>query len=269
MMLHLVGMWLIYALSACLITGLVASMADRIRAHRAEIAASREYQLRNERILTVATMAAGAAHDLGTPLSTMSVVLGEMADEDQSSPQLKEDIALLRSQIDLCKNRLAQLVANSQNQQPCIQSAKECAVQVMDEWQLLRPDIDLKFNCPDLFPYKIQADFSLKAALINLLNNAADASPHFVELKLTYETNTVVFQIRDQGTGFLPSIMEQPGVASISTKQEGLGLGLQLSAATIEKLNGTVRLYNAHKGDSTEPSGAITEVRLPEIDNNE
>ena len=263
MMLHLAGMWLIYSLSAVLITGLVASMADRIRTHRAEIATNRENQLRSERIMSVATMAASAAHDLGTPLSTMSVVLGEMADDHNNNPQLSNDIALLRSQIEICRDRLSGLVASSQNQKPVVQSAHAFTLQVLDEWQLLRPGIKVKFLCPDSFPFQIEADQALKAALINLLNNAADASPDYVELELTHETDTVLYKIRDNGSGFLPDISERAGLTTISTKEEGLGLGLQLSAASIEKLNGIVRLYNLHTESSHGPSGAITEVSLP------
>ncbi|WP_062265171.1 sensor histidine kinase [Endozoicomonas arenosclerae] len=263
MMLHLAGMWLVYSLSACLITGLVASMADRIRTHRAEIAVSRENQLRSERILSVATMAASAAHDLGTTLSTMSVVLGEMADDHKGNAELKDDIALLRSQIEICRSRLAGLVATSQEQKPVVQNAHEFGLQVLDEWQLLRPGIEIGFHCTASQPLNVEADSSLKAALINLLNNAADASPNHVELELTHEEDMVLFKIRDQGAGFVPDISERPGYTTISTKEEGFGLGLQLSAASIEKLNGIVRLYNAYTGNNPEPCGAITEIRLP------
>ncbi len=253
---HLTGMWITFTVSACLVTGIVAPMADSLRTHRAKVAENREQQLRSERILSVAITAAGAAHELGTPLSTMSVLLKDMSEEHKDSAPLSDDIALLRSQIALCKKRLTSIVNNSQTQQAARQSAKAFVLRVLDEWQLLRPSVKVEPLYADNFSGVIQADQALEMALINLLNNAADASPNFVEVSLRQTSDSVILQIRDKGESLAESVSQSPGFITSSSKRDGLGLGLQLSAATIESQGGIVRLYKA------EPVGTITEIQL-------
>ena len=86
--LHLVGMWVNFVLSAGIIAFFVARMAQAIRMRDAELARQKEDALRNERIVALGTLAAGAAHELGTPLSTMAVVLGEMTQDYADEPEL-------------------------------------------------------------------------------------------------------------------------------------------------------------------------------------
>ena len=109
--LHLFGMWVNFLVSAVIIAWLVARMAQAIRTRDAQIARQREDALRNERIVALGTLAAGAAHELGTPLSTMAVVLGEMAHEHATDGELGRDIATLRTQVDVCKHTITRMVA--------------------------------------------------------------------------------------------------------------------------------------------------------------
>jgi signal transduction histidine kinase len=110
--LHLFGMWVNFLMSALIIAWLVARMARAIRTRDAEIARQREDALRNERIVALGTLAAGAAHELSTPLSTMAVVLGEMAHDHRASDgALSRDIAALRTQVDVCKHTITRMVA--------------------------------------------------------------------------------------------------------------------------------------------------------------
>ncbi|MGC1519458.1 MAG: sensor histidine kinase, partial [Azonexus sp.] len=101
--LHLLGMWLTFAVSALMIAWFVVRMTRLIRQRDAELAATREQALRDERIIAIGTLAAGAAHELGTPLATMSLLAGELARDPQLPDAAHEDIALLRQQIVACK----------------------------------------------------------------------------------------------------------------------------------------------------------------------
>ena len=101
--LHLLGMWLTFAVSALMIAWFVERMTRLIRQRDAELAAAREQALRDERIMAIGTLAAGAAHELGTPLATMALLAGELVRDPQLPPAAREDIALLRQQIAACK----------------------------------------------------------------------------------------------------------------------------------------------------------------------
>ncbi|WP_194842475.1 ATP-binding protein [Endozoicomonas sp. OPT23] len=256
--LHLGGMWMTFSISACLVTGVVAGMADAIRSHRAEINASREQRLRDERILAVATTAAGAAHELATPLSTMSVLLGEMSSEC-SDTAMSEDINLLQTQVGLCKKRLDNIVLASRNQAIVAKPVADVVEELLNEWQLFRPEANIQYTSSETPDCLIEADQSLIMAMINLLDNSADASPDFIGLKVMRNENRVVLQIEDHGRGVLSKVASQPGATDLTTKKEGHGLGLQLSVATVERLSGHVRLYTGSAG------GTITEVSLPEV----
>src|SRR5262249_5056158 len=108
---HVIGMWVNFVLSAGLIAFFVGRMARAIRARDAQLARQKEIALRNERIVALGTLAAGAAHELGTPLSTMAVILNELAQDHADEPELSRDLATLRQQVGACKQTITHMVA--------------------------------------------------------------------------------------------------------------------------------------------------------------
>src|SRR5574343_1951399 len=101
--LHLIGMWLSFVISAAIISWIIVRMTRQIRERDGELAAAREQALRDERVVAMGTLAAGAAHELGTPLGTMALLAGELAHDPALNDAAREDIALLRQQIAVCK----------------------------------------------------------------------------------------------------------------------------------------------------------------------
>jgi two-component system sensor histidine kinase RegB len=254
------GMWLSFALAAALITFFVARMAEQLRRQEQYQAQRREESMRDQQLLAVATQAAGAAHELGTPLATMSVLLKELR-QDYHEPQLSEDLALLQSQVQLCKESLRQLVrAAEADRRQAIheQTVREWVESVLQRWHLMRPEATYRFHCmgkgssPRILP---PAD--LGQSLLNLLNNATDASPDNLEVRLDWDPQWITLTIRDHGAGVPLAIAEQIGRPFITTKGKGFGLGLFLSQASVTRAGGTVKLYNHEDG------GTLTELRLP------
>lgn len=254
------GMWLSFALAAALITFFVARMAEQLRHQEQFQAQRREESMRDQQLLAVATQAAGAAHELGTPLATMSVLLKELRQEHRD-PQLGEDLALLQSQVQLCKESLTQLVraAEADRRQAVVeQTVREWVESVMQRWHLMHPEATFQFHClgkgsaPKLMP---PADLS--QSLLNLLNNATDACPDDLDIRLDWNEQWIKVTIRDHGAGVPLAIAEQIGRPFITTKGKGFGLGLFLSQASVTRAGGTVKLYNHEDG------GALTELRLP------
>ncbi len=257
--LHLMGMWFTFVISAALINYFVVLMATALRKQQLAIADARERQLRDESILAIASQAAGAAHELGTPLSTMAVLLNDLASESDISPEFSDDILLLRSQVDECKKRLNHLVNESQHEKQSFAEVKEFVLRVLDQWQLLRPGISPLFN-PSGWQHdnaRIKLDLTLYQAMIALLNNAADACPDNIEVCLSMMESNVIITINDQGPGISEDVAKQLGTALHSSKKSGMGLGYLLSQSSIERLGGQVRLYNRL------PTGTRTEIILP------
>lgn len=258
--LHVLGMWLGFVLSATIIAWFVVQMAEAVRNRDEALARVREEILRNERIVVLGTQAASAAHEMGTPLATMAVVIGELRhDVPDSQSALHESLAILDEQVRGCKRILDKIMANAQDSgatQP--QPADRLMAEILDEWQLLRPAAQYHYRCSGVQPAPgINADVTLRAALMNLLNNAADAGPQPIEIHADWNVSGFTLEIRDHGSGLSEEAALKAGSAFFTTKAGGRGVGLLLANATIERIGGTVRLFNRSEG------GAATELTLP------
>ncbi len=261
--LHLVGMWLNFLVSAVIICGFVVRMAAAIRRRDAQLAKQKEDALRNERIVALGTLAAGAAHALSTPLSTMAVVLGEMADEHGHPPQLAADIATLRDQVASCKQTITRMVAAAGQARAEGGSAlplDEFIHATLDRWQLMRPSVCIAQSIDGVMPGpSIVAEQTLEQAITNLLDNAADASAQTVELECRWDRERLYLEIRDRGPGLTSELEARIGDGFFTTKPagEGNGIGLLLARATVERLGGFIRLRPREGG------GAVTQLELP------
>ncbi|MDP2829784.1 MAG: ATP-binding protein [Sulfuricellaceae bacterium] len=259
--LHLTGMWLTFVLSAFVIAFFVVRMREAIRERDRQIAAAREDTLRNERIVALGTLAAGAAHELGTPLATMAVLTHELQQDYAAQPELAEDLKILREQVDVCKGILSGILASAG------QARGEDAQRIrldqfldalLERWYLMRPQVlaSVKWHSAGIAPL-IAADQTLMQALLNLLNNAADASPHSVEVEGSWQDEHLQISILDRGPGLSPEVIQRAGEAFFTTKKQGFGIGLFLANATIERFGGQVSLRNREGG------GAVTDISIP------
>jgi two-component system, sensor histidine kinase RegB len=254
--LHVLGMWMGFVFSAATIAFFVVKMAEAVRERDERLARVREETLRDERIMALGIQAAMAAHELSTPLSTIAVISNELQHAEQS-PECRESLTMLDNQVKNCRRILDKL----------LREAREGEVReplplflagTLDEWKLLRPNVVFRYRASDdgTTPF-IAADKGLRSALLNLLNNAADASPNDVEIEATWRDHSLNLEIRDKGKGLGPEAIAKAGSAFFTTKEEGKGLGLMLANASIERLGGKVRLFNREGG------GATTIVTLP------
>jgi two-component system, sensor histidine kinase RegB len=272
---HIFGMWCNFALSAALITFVIVRMANALREQQLELNNRRESALHGEQLLAVATLAAGTAHELGTPLATMTLVLDEIQnglDEVRSEPtrgndeQLRSDIATLKQQTQICRATLKKLVNTAEthrHQQFITQRADEFLCEVLERWQVVRPAARHRLHVSDASSIEsgavplIRVDEALRQAIIHLLDNGADTQSGPIELQLSWNDAIIELRIRDHGAGIPLEIAEQLGKPFVTNKGGGLGLGLFLSHATIERCGGDIRLYNHPTG------GTEAVLRLP------
>jgi two-component system sensor histidine kinase RegB len=270
---HVMGMWLGFVISAVVVAYFVVQMAQAVRSRDEMLVRVREEILRNERIVALGTQAAGAAHELGTPLSTMAVVIGELRHDVEARSEWRDALTILDEQVRGCKRILDKIMANAQDSGAAsLQAADRLVAEVLDEWQLLRPTAQYQYSSPGSPPDKgtrgsgrqgevpaplISMDATLRAAMMNLLNNAADASPQAIEIRADWDSANFKLEIRDHGNGLSGEAATKAGSAFFTTKTGGHGLGLFLANATIERMGGSVRLFNSEEG------GATTLLTLP------
>ena len=256
---HVIGMWLGFVISAVVVAYFVVKMAQAVRSRDETLARIREETLRNERIVALGTQAAGAAHELGTPLSTLSVIIGELKRDNAVLPEQRDDLAILDDQVRICKRILGKLLVNAQDAvTPATLPLEQFLSATLDEWQLLRPSVHYRYHASGTQPAPyLHIDQTLHAALLNLLNNAADASPDEIDIQAHWDADSFTLSIHDHGQGLTPEAASRAGSAFFTTKEEGRGLGLFLANATVERMGGKVRLFNREGG------GATTEIILP------
>jgi two-component system sensor histidine kinase RegB len=260
---HTVGMWLGFVLSAGLIAHFVERMGETLRANERSLGEARERALRDERVVAVATLAAGAAHELSTPLATMALVTTELAEEyprDQY-PELHRDLEVLRSQIRKCKESLSIISAGAGADRA--DAARPMTIDsfvrhAVAEVRRLRPgaEISVRNDGPRPAP-QIIVERTLNQALLNVLHNAVDASPSDVRVTCQWNGEHVTIEVQDHGPGMSLKSM-QPGAAPArSTKSSGLGLGLFLTHSALSHLGGDISFADAPGG------GARVTVNLP------
>lgn len=259
--LHMIGMWLNLAMSAGLITFFVVRMAAALRQHAERLAEKREQSIRDAQLLGIASVAAGAAHELSTPLSTMSVLLKDLR-SDYHEPALQEDLALLQEQVGLCKQSLQQMVRRAEltpSHPVRVEPVDVWMKALLARWQLMRPEASWQLQpMPVGAMPLIKASPELGQAMLNLLNNAVDACPDDITITMEWDQKRLRLLIRDHGPGVPLHIAEQIGTAFVTTKgKKGFGLGLFLSHAAVERMGGSVKLFNQDAG------GTLTEVLLP------
>ncbi|MDO6565359.1 ATP-binding protein [Amphritea sp. 1_MG-2023] len=260
--LHLAGMWLNFIVTTILITWFVVNIRENLQRQERQLKHARESNLRNQQLLSLATMAAGTAHEMGTPLATMRVLLHEIKLDHGDDTELLEDIDILQAQVDNCSDHLKQLAESVRQEQNESRSlpAKQFFHQIMQRWQLIRPTA--QFNPPIINltdAAKVFSSIPLQQAFINLLNNAADASADPLQIEVSADTQQIIFTIRDQGPGIPLEQAEKLGSPFITTKGKGLGIGLFLTASALDSYGGEVCLFNHPQG------GTLTEVKLPMI----
>jgi two-component system sensor histidine kinase RegB len=255
---HVMGMWLGFFISAVVIAYFVTQMAQAVRNRDEQLARVREEILRNERIVALGTQAAGAAHEMGTPLATMAVLIGELQhDLGTEQDELRDNLAILDEQVRACKRILDKILSSAQHEGDTrLQSSDSLMSEVLNEWQLLRPTAHYDYLASATTGL-LNVDTTLRAALMNLLNNAADASPSGITIRPHCSATQFILTIVDQGDGLSEEVALKAGSAFFTTKSAGRGLGLFLANATVERLGGTVRLFNNPQG------GASTELTLP------
>jgi two-component system sensor histidine kinase RegB len=262
---HLVGMWLGFTVSAALVAGFVSRIGQNLRENDRLVAEAREKMLDSERMLALGALAAATAHELGTPLTTMAVLAGELHDTQAANPELAADLALLRQEIARCKEILSSLAASAGQIRG--EGASSVALdafldQTLERWRDTRPALqfDCRFGGTTPAP-RIAADRTLGQALVNLLDNAADASPARIELQGGWNADELQLDIRDFGSGLAPEIVAQVGQPFFTTKQEnGLGIGFYLSRTIFGRFGGRVELESLAEG------GTMTRIRLPLAD---
>lgn len=254
--LHLGGMWLTFVVSAALLAWFVTRMTEALRDRDLQLAAAREEALRDAQVVALGQLAAGAAHELGTPLATMKVLAGELVADPRLPEDARADLDLLQRQLGICKE-----IVNGLTQKAGIERARQAVSAVawleglLARWRTLWPQVTCALEVAGSgVPPRMLAEASLEQGITNLLNNAAKIAPQGMRVVLDWDARVVHIAVHDCGPGFPPEVLRRCGaepLSAVAHANSGSGIGLWLTRAAVERRGGRLKLDNEGGGVAT------------------
>ncbi len=260
---YLEGMLICLVLNAALLVVFINRINRTHREHDARLAELRQRAAEEEHILRMGLLASGAAHELGTPLATIAVILGDWRRMPALSadPDLAEEITEMQTQVKRCKTIVSGILMSAGETRG--ESSGETSVceffdELLSEWKNTRKVQEFSFDNQFGEDIDIASDTVLKQTICNLLDNALEASPEWIALYVSRQEDTLVIRVIDRGPGFAKEVFDRLGQPYQSTKgRPGSGLGLFLVFNVARILGGQVRARNRRGG------GAEISLRLP------
>ena len=260
---HTIGMWVALGVaSAFIVTFLwrvTAALAERER----ELDDARNLTARQERLASLATMAAGAAHELATPLGTVALVAKELERhlDGVGPPHLIEDARLIREQVGRCRAILDQMAGGAG---AAGESLSTVTVETLVDEALTgargEPRVVRQLGTAGAGTVRVPAR-AVSQALRSIITNAQDASSPSSEVVVAcaIRAEVLAIDVIDRGPGMSAELLARIGEPFFTTKQpgRGMGLGLYLARAVFESVGGVLLI------DSTPGQGTRVTVTVP------
>jgi len=254
MHMHLQGMWVAFSLTSLFIVFFIGRIQQALAFHQQTIDRLQREKIKTERLASLATLAAGAAHELSTPLSTIAVASNEMQyllKEDCNPSELTEDLRLIRGQVQHCREILSQLSADAGHHsgEPIerIDVSEFIETLVFEFEKESARKVTVTVKCPDL-KLAIPVETFLRT-LRGILKNAAQADPEgipFLRCFLDQTRGMLVVEISDRGIGMDEQTLQKATEPFFTTKSgdKGMGLGLFLAQSVAENYGGGLTLQS-------------------------
>ncbi len=243
---HYVGMWVAFAVTGPFAAFVVTRVRVALAQATARMAEARQLQERTERLSALGTLAAGAAHELATPLASIAVVASDLARRVEAD--VAADAATIREQVERCRQVLAQLAADSGHglgQPPAPIRGSELIAGVMEGLDLGRVQLTV---APEAAARTLTLPVGLVAqAARQLVVNALEASPGRVEVGLAPRDGGLELTVRDEGPGMSPDVLARATEPFFTTKPvgQGSGLGLHFVRSVAEQVGGALELSSS------------------------
>lgn len=260
---HLQSMWAAYALAAVLVTFFIGKITRAIAIQRDQIAALREANARNARLVSLTTLAAGAAHELGSPLTTIEIAAHEASLRAAAMPQaqaIADDLRLILLEVDRCQGILHQMAARATGPEHDAPLTAERLAdhigQLLGEDRLRRVEFRITAGGGQ-FARSEQMAQALAALIKNALEASSPAST--VVVTMARASGDAEITVEDRGAGIPRDVLDRIGEPFFTTKQpgRGMGLGVFLARTFVESRGGALVI------ESTAGVGTRAIVRVP------
>jgi two-component system, sensor histidine kinase RegB len=259
--LHVAGMFICFLLAAVLLVLFLTRVTRNLRDQDHRLSELRQQSAEEEHIVRMGLLASGAAHELGTPLATLSVILNDWERMPSLQADLGSEIGEMQTALARCKDIVSRilLAAGEARGEAFERTTLGSFIDdVVAEWREARSPTRLDYVSDIGADTLIVSDTAIRQILLNVFDNALEASPDWVGIEAFRRGDLLAITVRDRGPGFAPEILANFGKPYQSTKQRaGRGLGLFLVVNVLRKLGGTVVARNNLS------LGATVELCLP------
>jgi two-component system sensor histidine kinase RegB len=260
---YIQGMLICFVLNAALLVIFIRRIGRNLRARDSHLADLRQRAAEEEHIVRMGLLASGAAHELGTPLATLAVILGDWRHMApfKEDPELLQEINEMQNQLLRCKAIVSNtLLSAGEARGEFSVKTTICRFlnDLVEEWRANRPVYAFAYSNEFGQDLPMVSDLALKQMVYNVLDNALDASPRWVQLKVSRDADALTLAVTDEGPGFAPAMLAHFGKPFQSSKgRTGGGLGLFLVLNVARTLGGNVTACNRPEG------GALVTITLP------
>ena len=273
---YVLGLLVCFMLNAMLVVIFITRISHNLRRRDARLAAVRQRAAEEEHIVRMGLLASGAAHELGTPLATMAVILGDWRRIPAlaADPVLQEEIAEMEAQVQRCKTIVSGILLSA-GETRGEASSQTTVCQFLDtlvqDWRATRSVDSFEYDNQIVDDRPMVADATLEQMVFNVLDNARDASPHWVCLQARRDNDVLRIVVTDRGPGFTPGLLAEIGTPYQSTKgRPGGGLGLFLSMNVARTLGGSLAARNLpERGAEVTVTLPLAAIALQDTDPNE
>ncbi len=254
--LRLLGEEIAFIMVAVLLVLFMTRISRNLRARDAYVTELRQRAAEEDSIVRMGLFASGAAHELGTPLSSLSVLIGDWQRHDAFAldPQMAEELSEARTAVERCREIVSDILDTSgltRGEAMGSVRAADLLEGLVADWSALHLDVPLQASFPNLGQARIPAEPALRQALWSLLENAGEVSPVGISMSARVEREQLVVDVLDSGPGFSERQLAKLGQVGRSRKGAGHGLGLFLAANVARRLGGALQASNRLQGGAS------------------
>ena len=265
----ILGMWVSLFVTILFLTFYAGGLTDESRKISAALKVAENLLVKEKNLSSLDGLAAAAAHHLGTPLGTISLIANELKNDESINENAKKDLKILSEEVDKCKKILGSLGEKPSSDDDLITKIELQAL-LEELCELIKVkeikfSINFKDNDPGMKEILLRRRSELLLGLSNIIENAADFASTTVELNVSKSGKFINLEINDDGKGFSNSILSRIGDPYVSSRSkssnngDGLGLGFFISKTLLERLNISVQAYNKVHPEY----GAVVLIKIP------
>lgn len=250
---YVLGLWTGLSVAAVFVSAYVWSVAEEARSMSEAFAATRQALAREQRFAAVGGLAAAAAHELGSPLATIAVVAGELSRTVPPDSEFAEDVQLLISQSNRCRDILAELSRHPDEMggmpfenMPLSALVEEAANPHIGGRESIELDTELDPRDESAEP-QIARSSEILLAVGTLIQNAVQFAHSKVEVTTAWSEEEAEISILDDGPGFPHDVLMalgEPYVSSRRNEEGHMGLGIFIAQTLLERTGASISFGN-------------------------